>query len=573
MIIKTFFKTMRAMGKRCWIYLTAIFFMSTGWAMFSVMSSLLMKNVVDAAQNGNADNILQIIIGNVIGGFISLVVFALSSMCYNVEAKRAYGNICKTIFEHEVRLPYTYYENHHSGDFMSKLSYDLSKVGSIYGSRFRRTVTPLLQVLVFLVPMFILSWQITLCLIGVNILMLLVNGLMINPIKNVSKTLSATNATMTEKLSNLLAGMEQARMYSSGKDTVSEFIAENEKFAKQSNKKILYTACLESSNKGFDLLCILAFLMLGIYFVEQGFTTLGSLTAIYALYGSFSSQFILLGRYLPELIGCLTNAQNIFEFLEIAKEPKNWNNAADCDKVKNADQAEARIKTKPANLATANSAASNVTADNIISLQNISFDYGDRKPVLDNFSLDIKYGESIAITGPSGCGKTTLSKLLLGLYPVKSGTFFINGLAYNDITNEQLRRFIAYVPQEPYLFNESILENIRIGKPDATDEEIRQAAVIAHADDFITKLEDGYNTYAGERGNRLSGGQRQRIAIARAILKEAPIILMDEATSALDNESEQLVNDALKSIKNRKTIIMIAHRPSTIALADRVVKL
>ncbi len=547
-VLSTFIRTMKIMGRRRWIYLIAIFFMSTGFAMFSVMSSLLMKNVVDAAQSGNTDNILSIIIFNIIGGFLSLLLYAFSSICYNIEAKRAYSNICKIIFHHEVRLPYTYYESHHSGDFMSKLSYDLSKTGQIYGSRFRRTVAPLLQVLVFLVPMFMLSRQITLCLIAVNSVMLLINGLLINPIRNVTKTLSATNAVMTEKLSNLLQGMEQARMYAAGRDTVSEFSAENAKYAKQNNKKILYIGCLESSNKGFELMCILAFLLLGIFFVEKGYTTLGSLTAIYALYGQFSSQFILLGRYLPELIGCLTNAQNVFDFLDVEPEPECWYSAPD-------------------------SIISRAADDIIIRFENVDFNYSDEKPLLHNFSMDIKQGESLAITGASGCGKTTLSKLLLGLYPIKSGQIYINGNPYSTMSNSDIRKLIAYVPQEPYLFNESILENIKVGKPDAGFDEVVEAARTAHAHEFIMQLENGYDTCAGERGNRLSGGQRQRIAIARAILKATPVILMDEATSALDNESEQLVNDALKALKNDRTIIMIAHRPSTIALADRVVRM
>lgn len=567
-VFRTFIRTMKIMGKRRYIYLTAIFFMSTGFAMFSVMSSLLMKNVVDAAQSGDTDNMLNIIIFNIIGGFLSLIVYAVSSICYNVEAKRAYSNICKIIFHHEVRLPYTYYENHHSGDFMSKLSYDLSKTGHIYGSRFRRTVAPLLQVLVFLIPMFILSWQITLCLIAVNSAMLLVNGLLINPIRNVTKTLSATNIVMTEKLSNLLQGMEQARMYAAGRDTVSEFCAENAKYARQNNKKILYIGFLESSNKGFELMCILAFLLLGIFFVEKGYTTLGSLTAIYALYGQFSSQFILLGRYLPELIGCLTNAQNVFEFLDVEPEPDCWYLSSDSS-VNAAEQA-----NKPTIQPMDSSAMTHPSSNNtIISFENVNFNYSEEKPLLHNFSMDIKRGESLAITGASGCGKTTLSKLLLGLYPIKSGQIYINGCPYSTMSNKDIRKLISYVPQEPYLFNESILENIKVGKPDASFEEVVEAAKTAHAHEFITQLENGYDTYAGERGNRLSGGQRQRIAIARAILKEAPVILMDEATSALDNESEQLVNDALKTLKNDKTIIMIAHRPSTIALADRVVKM
>lgn len=157
--------------------------------------------------------------------------------------------------------------------------------------------------------------------------------------------------------------------------------------------------------------------------------------------------------------------------------------------------------------------------------------------------------------------KNLTIKILLSLKAVD------DVLRYN--CNNEYRQKIAYVPQEPYLFNDSIKENIRIGKLNATDEEIENAAKIAHAHEFIMKFENGYETMVGERGNKLSGGERQRIAIARAIIKDAPIILLDEATSALDNESEQFVNESLKSLINKKTIIMIAHRPSTIALADR----
>lgn len=552
---KLFLRTMKIMGRRCIIYLLGIFFMSACWAMFSVLSSLLMKNVVDAAQTRDSHRMIYIILGNVVGGIISLVIYRLAAVTYNVEAKRAYGTICKLLFHHEVRLPYQYYETHHSGEFMSKLSYDLEKMGSIYGSRLRRTVAPLIQMVVFLVPMLCLSWQVTLCLVGANMILLCINGLMIEPMRRVTKKLSITNGKMTEKLSNLLQGMEQVRMYAAGKDTVQEFVGENAVYAKQSRRKIFYTAFLEGSNGGFGLLCSLAFLMLGIYFVQRGYTTLGALTAIYFLYGSFSYQFLQLGRYLPELIGCLTNAQNIFEFLAEEEEPENWYKA-EAAKEEVQEQREGQERESD--------------GAGFLEISNVTFSYREDKPLLENYSLEMKKGESIAITGPSGCGKTTLSKLLLGLYPFVGGDICLDGKSYHQMSNREIRSQIAYVPQEPYLFHVSVKENIRIGRQDATEEEIIQAAKMAHAHEFILNLEQGYDTNVGERGNRLSGGQRQRIAIARAILKGAPLVLLDEATSALDNESELLVNDALKSMKDGKNIIMIAHRPSTIALADRV---
>ena len=548
---KIFIKTINIMGKRCFLYFLGILFMSIGWSLFAIMTSLLMKNVVDAAENGNATKIPLIIIGNIICGFISLVIYRGAAILYNVEAKRAYANLCKNVFAKEIKLPFSYYEKHHSGEFISKISYDLEKMGSIYSSRLRRAVAPILQVIVYLIPMFILNWQITICFICVNVCMLIINTFLIKPIRDVSKKISNSNRDMTEKMSNLLQGMEQTRMYSAGKETIEEFIKENENFTRQSRKKFLFMALLESSSKGFELVCALAFLIIGIYFTNNEYTTLGSLTAIYSLYGVFSFQFLQLGKYLPELIGCLVNAQNIFDFIGEDIEPNCW-----YEDIKYEDIDNYYVKKK-------------IKAEQEIIIDKIDFSYRKELKLLHNFSMNINKGECIAITGQSGCGESTISKLLLGLYKVENGMIWIDGQPYLKINNMEIRQKIAYVPQEPYLFNDSIKENIRIGKLNATDEEIENAAKIAHAHEFIMKFENGYETMVGERGNKLSGGERQRIAIARAIIKDAPIILLDEATSALDNESEQFVNESLKSLINKKTIIMIAHRPSTIALADR----
>lgn len=542
---KLFVRSMKVMGKKMYLYLGAIFVMSVSFAMFSIMTSLLMKSVVDIAQTGEYQRLAVTIVVIVVVGLVSLLIYRVATIRYNVEAKRVYGVLSEAVLDAEMNLPYSYYEKHHSGEIISKVSYDLTKMGDIYGSRLRRVVMPFLQVVAFLIPMLLMSWQLTLCLIAVNAVMMGIEMLLLNPMHRVSKELSGINTKMTSRLSDLLQGMEQARMYESGHRTVEDFKTQNHAYAKNYNRKLLYTACLECSGKGFELLCSLVFLVLGIYFVNKGYTTLGALTAIYTMYGSFSFQFLQMGKYIPELVGCLANAKNIFDFLDEAREPKNWYT----DKV---DEGKDMGKEKA------------------IEIEKISFSYHEEAEVLKDFSLDIKRGECIAITGASGCGKTTLSKLLLGLYPLNGGTIRVNGLDIRKCSLTELRKQISYVPQEPYLFHGSIMDNIRMGRPEASEEEIIEAAKMANAHEFIAGFAEGYDTKVGERGNNLSGGQRQRIAIARAILKEAQLILMDEATSALDNESEQLVNDALRKMHGKKTIVMIAHRPSTVQLADRV---
>ncbi|MDO4742261.1 MAG: ATP-binding cassette domain-containing protein, partial [Candidatus Saccharibacteria bacterium] len=209
-----------------------------------------------------------------------------------------------------------------------------------------------------------------------------------------------------------------------------------------------------------------------------------------------------------------------------------------------------------------------------IKFNNISFRHNEQKDSLfTDFSLDIKPGESVGLVGISGSGKTTLTKLLLRFADVNSGAIILGNQDIRDVTQKSLREAIAYVPQESSLFHRSIRENIAYGKPDATEAEIINAAKLANADSFINQLPEKYDTLVGERGVKLSGGQRQRIAIARAILKDAPILVLDEATSALDSESEALIQEALNNLMHGRTSIVVAHRLSTIAGLDRIVVL
>jgi ATP-binding cassette subfamily B protein len=203
----------------------------------------------------------------------------------------------------------------------------------------------------------------------------------------------------------------------------------------------------------------------------------------------------------------------------------------------------------------------------------VTFHYPSRpaQAALQDFTLDVRPGETVALVGPSGAGKSTVLQLLLRFYDPQAGRIALDGVPLNQLTLQDLRARMALVPQEPVLFSASALENIRYGRPGASDEEVRAAARAAYADDFICALPQGYDTFLGERGVRLSGGQRQRIAIARAMLKNAPLLLLDEATSALDAESERMVQAALESAMRDRTTLVIAHRLATVQQADRIV--
>ncbi|HVW67541.1 MAG TPA: ATP-binding cassette domain-containing protein, partial [Steroidobacteraceae bacterium] len=209
--------------------------------------------------------------------------------------------------------------------------------------------------------------------------------------------------------------------------------------------------------------------------------------------------------------------------------------------------------------------------------ENVAFAYdatgrGPRNVVKD-FELRIPAGQRVGLVGPSGAGKTTLMGLLLRLHDVTAGAIRVDGQDIREVTQESLRAAFGLIPQDTSLFNRTLIENIRYGRPDATDEEVMAAARRAHAHEFIIELEHGYHTLVGERGIKLSGGQRQRIAIARAILRQAPILLLDEATSALDSHSEQIIQDAMREAMVDRTVIAIAHRLSTVMDMDRLIVL
>lgn len=555
----TFFWFMGLMEKRLYVYLLAVVLASVGLAGSKIANAYLIKGIVDAAQKGRTDGLLMHLILTFSLFVGCWLLWRFSIVRYNIEAKRGIAKVEKMVFSKSMRLPMSYYENHHSGDFMSKLIFDTERAGDIYGSRFRRFADAIISSVVHFVPMLILNARLSLCLLGISFLSFVVNGRFAKPMKAAGGELSRKNAIMTEKLTNILSGMEMIKIFPVREKLEEEYAEANREYSKTAMYGNRLSAGLEGLNTFFDLMGGLAFLGLGVYFISQNWVNLGELTAIYTLYGSFQYVFMDISRYLPQLMNCIANAEKIREFLAQEEESGLEENIGN-----NVKKAEAED--------------GNSTEDEVLFVENVDFAYNDEKQILNGFSTKVKKGECVAITGKSGCGKSTFSKLILGFYKPDSGEIWLNGKNYRSMTLEEVRNFISYVPQEPYLYNVSIAENIAYGGKGMDEriisrEEIIEAAKAANAHDFIMKLPEGYDTIPGERGNKLSGGEKQRIAIARAVLKNAPLFLLDEATSALDNESERLVNEAIKRICKERTTIMIAHRSSTIAMADRVVEM
>jgi len=574
-----------------WRYLAAIITMSVVLTGFDTLTAMLLRSIMARAEKfGQQDmfaGLMQEVLLCVGVGILLQLLYVVGFYVYTMEAKKGGASLQKLMYSKCMRLPFSYYENNHSSDFISKVIYDCERAQGIYGSRFRRILMPCLMTVFYLIPMLLLSWQVTLCLLGASVALFVINALFIGPMQRLSHKMSKTNVSVTERISIILSGMEQIRMFALKAKMVDRYVEDNDRFRKEQGKMNAMSAGLDGLNQFFELLGSLVFIALGLFFVSRDITTVENLAAIYVLYGSMSWELLQIGLYIPSMASYLANAKRVFEFLDLEEEPERYGvQMSDGGSTKKAvwQQPLIRVHNAAPQSATVSkpvpspqpalvSVPDNVQhlPKNMLSLRNITFAYEGRPTLLQDFSLDIPKGKCIALKGESGKGKSTIAKLLLGLYPVKEGQIYIEGKPISSLSLEQLREKIGYVPQEPYLYDVSIAENIRYGRSEAGMEDIIRAAKLANAHDFILELEQGYETRAGERGDLLSGGQRQRIAIARAILKDAPILILDEATSALDNKSEALVNEALDRLMKGRTTIVIAHRQSTLEHADEIV--
>ena len=278
--------------------------------------------------------------------------------------------------------------------------------------------------------------------------------------------------------------------------------------------------------------------------VQRGDQTLGDFVMINALLMQLSIPLNFIGFIYREIRQGFTDLEDMFSLLSVDQEIQDADDALELD-----------------------------VSDGAIKFDDVSFDYDPERKILKNINFEVPAGKTVAIVGPSGAGKSTISRLLFRFYDISDGAITIDGFDIRDVKQKSLRKQIGMVPQDTVLFNESILYNIRYGRPDASDEEVEQAAEMAQIGEFIKSLPDGFHTQVGERGLKLSGGEKQRVAIARTLLKAPPILILDEATSALDTQTEREIQSALDEVSKNRTTIVIAHRLSTVVGADEIIVL
>ncbi len=478
-----------------------------------------------------------------------LVVQALSTLFVDyqghVMGAKMEAALRRDVFEHCQKLSFSFYDRQRVGQLMSRITNDLFNLGELYHHGPEDLAIAALK---FVGAIAILAWldvPLTLMILALTPFAL-AYALHFNGRMNAALRLSRKRvAEVNERVEDSLSGIRVVKAFANEAVENARFQVHNLAFLDSRRDGYRSEAFFSMGLTTFaQLLTVLVIVMGAVRVVEAGLGVADMLT------------FLLCVAVLVDPIQRLANFARLWQ-----------QGSTGFDRVMEILEVEPEVADRPGarDLARANGA---------ISLQDVGFRYDDGQPhVLRSVSLDIAPGEFVALVGASGVGKSTLCALIPRFYEANEGAVRIDGIDVRDLTLASLRRNIGVVQQDVYLFAGTVAENLRYGRPDASDEEIVAAAKAANAHDFIMGLANGYATDIGQRGVKLSGGQKQRLTIARAFLKDAPILIFDEATSALDNESEQAIQDALQILARARTTLVIAHRLSTVRNADRILVL
>lgn len=500
----------------------------------------------DIVQTPNGDIKGLAIICILILSFIILKnIFLYASQYFLTPVRNLVVNDMRTrMYKKILVLPIGYFNDQKKGDIMSRLTNDLSDVESsvinLLETLFREPVT----IILFFGYLIILSPQLTFFLL----LFLPITGLIIG---RIGRSLKKQSTKVQEKLGTILSTIEETI---GGIRVIKAFNAEKKQYRKFENQNDELLTIKNRVNRRRDLASPVSEI-LGIAAVVCVLWYGGRLVLRNEFLdpGDFLAYILIFSQVIQPLKSLSTAAYNIRK------------GAASIERIEHLIAEDIAIKQ------IANPVAIENFSDSI-EFKNVSFSYED-KIILDSINLKIEKGKTVALVGSSGAGKSTLVDLVPRFHDTVKGELLIDGIDIKNYSLESLRNQMGIVTQEPILFNDTIANNISLAMDDATDEQIMNAAKIANAHNFILQKENGYQTTIGERGNKLSGGEKQRVTIARAVLKNPPILILDEATSSLDTESEKLVQDAINNLMNNRTSIVIAHRLSTIRHADEIIVL
>lgn len=509
---------------------------------FPQLLRMLTKTLFAGAPGKIISALIPITIGLLVAYIIQTACRYYVTYAGHMMGARMERDMRKELFDQYEKLSFSYYDQNNSGQMMSKLVSDLFDISELAHHGPENLFISVIKIIGSFIFLFIINRMLAVPMLILVVLMLVFSYGQNKKMQETFMDNRRKIGDINSSLQDTLAGIRVVQSFANERIEQEKFNRSNENFLISKDANYRCMGSFMSGNAFFQGMMYLVTLVFGGFLIAHGRMEASDL-AMYALYiGIFISPI----QILVELTEMMQKGLSGFRrFLEVVETKPEIVDAADAKPLKN-------VKGN-------------------VCYEDVSFHYSDDDtPVLSHVSFEIPAGKSIALVGPSGSGKTTICSLLPRFYDVTEGRVTIDGSDVRKLTLESLRSQIGLVSQDVYLFGGSIKDNIAYGKPDATMDEIVDAAKKANIHDFIMELPDKYDTFVGERGTRLSGGQKQRISIARVFLKNPPVLILDEATSALDNESERFIQKSLEELAKDRTTITIAHRLSTIRNADEI---
>lgn len=465
----------------------------------------------------------------------------LMNVCNNKITYNVSRDLRKKAFDKIEILPFSYIDTHSKGDIVSRVITDVDQLSDGLLMGFTQFFTGVITIIGTLAFMLSVNVFITLVVVVVTPLSFFIARFIAKKTFNMFSLQSKTRGEQTAFIDEMISNQKVADAYSMDEENKKRFDNINNDLAKYSLKATFFSSITNPATRFVNSIVYAAVALFGAIMAVKGNITVGVLAAFLSYANQYTKPFNEISSVVTELQNALACAGRVFELIEEDGETPDKNDAKEL---------------------------SNVFGN--IDIDNLSFSYVPEKELLKNVNIKVEHGKTVAIVGPTGCGKTTLINLLMRFYDPQKGTISVDGINTQDITRNSLRQNFGMVLQDTWLKSGTIADNIRLGKDDATDEDIIEAAKKAHAHSFIKRLPDGYNTMIGEDGGSLSQGQKQLLCITRLMLCPPPMLILDEATSSIDTRTEIRIQKAFNTLMKDRTTFIVAHRLSTIQNADLI---
>ncbi|HET7448828.1 MAG TPA: glucan ABC transporter ATP-binding protein/ permease [Methyloceanibacter sp.] len=486
-------------------------------------------------------NLLPLVAAWVGFGLFMIVCGALVALYADRLAHRRRQAVLTEFFEHVLQLPLSFHGATHSGRLMKVMLSGTDTLWGLWLGFFREDLVAIASIIVLMPMSLYLNWRLGLLLIGLCLVFVMLTVWVLRRTDTLQKSVERYYSDLAEHASDALGNVALVQSFTRVELEVRALRSVVDRLLGAQIPVLSWWALVSTLTKASTTLTMLAILIVGIVLFAHGQTTVGGIVMFMSFAGMLIQRLEQAARFANRLFMDAPRLQEFFSVLDTAQGPRDRKRAVTLETVRGA-----------------------------VAFEHVTFSYDGRKPAVADLTFTADPGEVVALVGATGAGKSTAMALLYRVYDPQSGTIRVDGRDIHDVKLASLRRNIGVIFQEPLLFNRSIAENLQVGNPDATEGDIRQAIERAQAAEFIESHEGGLNAIVGERGRALSGGERQRLSIARALLKDPPILILDEATSALDAATETKVTAALNEVMKGRTTFVIAHRLATVRNATRI---